>query len=174
MAERIYRSYWYYCRPWALFTGTLKKTKKQCREEYRKNRAHYSEPAKITPKIISETYDALKKFIDYYTTWDKEWHYKMSIKVSSDPADYTDHWRCLVVFTDSDWYNFTSYDELRYSKRRRICLAFFDNVEPIDCEANKDLVFEIWNTDCYLDVNQYMKDRQTENKSESNEFEIPF
>ena len=63
---------------------------------------------------------------------------------------------------------------LWYNERRRICLAFFDNVEPIDTEANKDLVFEIWNTDCYLDVNQYMKDRQIENKNESNEFEIPF
>ena len=173
MTISIFKSKWKYYKVWIAFTGTLKKTKKDCWIDYKKERSHYQAPAKLTPKIISETYDAIKKFLDdYYEPHKWEW-WSWVIISTSDKAEYSFHSRCKILILNKEW--MTEYDSnnhVNYSPRRRICLAFFDDVKCKDpdterfcVDAQPNELFEKWNKD-----NPQWEQVQTEDIPE----EIPF
>ena len=132
------------------FKWILKKTKKDCWETYKQNWWNYTIPAKITPKIISETYDEIKKFLSMYyekypildEQWndiseDREW-WTYKIVSSADMADYTFESRCFIRVFDKEWNcKYDSRDYMWYNQRRRMCLAFFDDIEPFSEEDAK-------------------------------------
>lgn len=158
MTISIFKSKWKYYKVWIAFTGTLKKTKKDCWIDYKRERSHYQAPAKLTPKIISETYDAIKKFLDdYYEPMKDQWYYRV-IRSTSDKAEYTFHARCVIDIKDKDWETiYSSNNHMNYWPRRRLCLAFFDDVKCynqydeqycVDVISNE--MFNKWDTDTHL------------------------
>ena len=178
MTISIFKSKWKFYKVWLSFTGTLKKTKKDCWLEYKQERSHYQAPAKLTPKIISETYDAIKKFLDdYYEPHKEEW-WSWVIVSTSDKAEYSFHSRCKILVLDSNWMaEYDSNNHVNYSPRRRICLAFFDDVKCKDpdterfcVDAQPNELFEKWTHTSWDEVLSQWEQVQTEELSE----DIPF
>ena len=136
MSITLFKTWWKVYKAWIVLTWELKKTKKNCWIDYKKERTHYNEPAKITPKIISETYDGIKSFLQNYfepCDFEDRTDWTWIIVTSSDYAEYTLHSRCYIKVYDKDWeFRYDSRDYMWYSQRKRICLAFFDNIEPRD------------------------------------------
>lgn len=133
MATNIFKSKWKFYTAGIALTGKLKKTKKDCWIEYREWWKHYSSPAKITPKVISETYDDVVEFLKNYleptAENPREW-YTRELLTTTDYADYTFHSKCYIVIRTPDWLPYAdSRDYMPYDTRRRLCLAFFDDVK---------------------------------------------
>lgn len=133
MSINLFKTDWKIYTQWLLFTWTLKKTKKDCREAYKKNWNHYDEPAKLTPKVISETYDKIKEFLDVYYEPHKEEWWKRKIITTADTAEYSTSAKCkIVIYTKDSLAQFDSTDHMQFSQRRRLCFAFFDDIKPDD------------------------------------------
>lgn len=155
MSISLFKSQWKIYKSWLRLTGTLKKTKKDCWLDYKRERNHYVEPAKITPKVISEAYDEIKEFLqkyfepcDYEDRTDRTW----SIYTSSDYAEYTLHSRCHIVIRDKEEnLKYDSRDYMQYNTRRRLSLAFFDNIKPYD-EYDERYIVDLKNTEHFRDV----------------------
>lgn len=180
MSINLFKSNWKIYRGWLRFYWTLRKTKKECREAYKKDWCYYTRPAKLTPKIISETYDQIKKFIDDHLTEtednDRNW-WKFIIETSPESAEYTLQSRCCVKIIDNAWnIQFDSRDFMWYNQRRRLCLAFFDNIEPME-EYDKDNYIDAVDSDMYLDVLKEQEQGQVQIQSWDTDLpveEIPF
>lgn len=152
MAINLFKTNWKIYKSWCVFTWELKKTKKECREAYKKDWCHQTRPAKITPKVIAETYDGIKQFLkdcfEPTETNNREGWYWVII-TSSDMADYTMHARCYIrVYNNRDETQYDSRDYMWYNQRRRLCLAFFDNIIPKD-ESSKLNYIDAVDSDMY-------------------------
>ena len=173
MAINLFKTNWKIYKSWCVFTWELKKTKKECREAYKKDWCHQTRPAKITPKVIAETYDGVKKFLkDCFEPTEvnsRTWWF-WDIVVTSEMADYTLHARCYIrVFDNRNEIQYDSRDYMWYNPRRRLCLAFFDNIVP-----NDD--FSKWNYIDAVDSDMYYKESETVHEQVPEEVgeELPF
>ena len=155
MSITLFKSQWKIYKSWLRLTGTLKKTKKDCWLDYKRERNHYVEPAKITPKVISETYDEIKDFLQIYfepCDYEDRSKWKWYIYTSSDYAEYTLHSRChIVIRNEEENLKYDSRDYMSYNTRRRLSLAFFDNIAPYD-EYDWKFIVDLKNTEYFRDV----------------------
>lgn len=174
MSITLFKSQWKIYKAWLRLTGTLKKTKKDCWLDYKRERNNYAEPAKITPKVISETYDEVKSFLQKYfepCDYEDRTDWKWYIYTTTDYAEYTLHSRCHIVIRDKDEnLRYDSRDFMQYSTRRRLCLAFFDNITPYE-KYDENYIVDLKSTEYFRDV---FKEKKSEGERWTPQEEIPF
>lgn len=177
MSQRIFKSvHWYYTY-WTYWTWTLKKTKKACWEEMKQNYQYlwYRSPAQDTPKIIVETYNSLKSFLDTYLTENR----KIELFVTNEMSE--DFYSAVleIRIRDTAWNTIASSSNyMNYRLRRRLTMEFFDDIKWIDPNYDKFYPIQYWEIyECknnWFNINEIKEkvNSKTTEETEDNEAEV--